>query len=250
MSFNNDVAFRTANPPVSGGFLRKIYLNTALGLMFAWDATLEKYNRLALKSEVDDLASTVNTTLTSLQNNGVTAVTATDGSGITVNRSGATVTLGTDTSVLAEKSYVDQKFATLMGGIPATTLDTIKEIADQIASDEVTSANMATQVSNLNTTVGTKANKELVVTTVTANYSATHADDVILIDTTGGAVVVTLPAATDSASKKRLSIKYVAGSSAASISSSAGIDGASTYGFVNVGESISVVSNGTVYYIV
>lgn len=51
------------------------------------------------------------------------------------------------------KSYTDTKISTLLGGTPVETLDTIKEIADQILADEQGAAALAATVANHGTRI-------------------------------------------------------------------------------------------------
>lgn len=88
------------------------------------------------------------------------------------------------------------------------------------------------------------------VTSVTANYSATINDALIVVDASSAAVTITLKPAAE-AKQKRLTIKKVdATGNLVTITGSENIDGASTQNIGVQYDSVCVMSDGTQWWLV
>jgi len=87
-----------------------------------------------------------------------------------------TITVGVDTSVIADKTYVNTAISNLINSAPAV-LDTLKEIADALGND----ANFATTIT---TALATKLN----ITTAASTYLALADTDERIQDVVGGMV--------------------------------------------------------------
>lgn len=87
-------------------------------------------------------------------------------------------------------------------------------------------------------------------TAKTANYTMTASDTAISVDTTSGAVTITLPAS-GVATGKTFHIKKIAGSASVTLSPASGtIDGSSTFAFSTTNQNVLVLFNGTNYLII
>jgi hypothetical protein len=86
----------------------------------------------------------------------------------------------------------------------------------------------------------------------TANYTATAHDLVILCDSTGGSFTITLPAVTGTDGRVYVVKKTSADANTVTIDGDGAetIDGAATYVIAVAMEAITLVSNGTAWYIV
>lgn len=100
--------------------------------------------------------------------------------------------------------------------------------------------------------VGDVVNIAVPVTSKTANYTALTSDQVILVDATSAAITITLPAASG-ASGTRFDIKKIDSSGNLVIidaNASETIDGSLTLEIVNQYDSVTIVSNGTSWFII
>jgi hypothetical protein len=88
----------------------------------------------------------------------------------------------------------------------------------------------------------------LTVRTVTSSDSVVNGDDVILVDASGGAVTLTLPAA-NSFPQKALRIKKV-DSSVNKVTLNATIDGVASRKLCSYNESVTITTNSSAYYFV
>jgi len=106
------------------------------------------------------------------------AASLTAGNGITktYNDPANTITLAVDTTVIADKTYVNNAISNLINSAPAV-LDTLKEIADALGND----ANFATTIT---TALATKLN----ITTAASTYLALADTDERIQDVAGGMV--------------------------------------------------------------
>jgi hypothetical protein len=82
--------------------------------------------------------------------------------------------------------------------------------------------------------------------TITASATANANDDAIYLDTTGGAVTLTLPGTAGTIADKRYTVKWIAGAGVATVarSSTDTIDGATSYVIPAVGGAITVQADG------
>lgn len=86
--------------------------------------------------------------------------------------------------------------------------------------------------------------------TVIADHTIDNNANVILIDSTAEAVVVLLPDASLNENRK-FTVKFIAGSNAASVASAGGlIDGSATFNFRMQYESVNFLSDGGNWYVV
>lgn len=90
----------------------------------------------------------------------------------------------------------------------------------------------------------------LSVVTKTANYVATNADDFIKVDTTAGAVTITLPAVATAIKKVFYFKKIDAVANNMVISGDGNIDGAASFTTATQYTSLSIISDGTAWWIV
>jgi hypothetical protein len=105
-----------------------------------------------------------------------TSLTAGNGITKTYDDIANTITLAVDTSVIADKTYVNTSISNLINSAPAV-LDTLKEIADALGND----ANFATTIT---TALATKLN----ITTAASTYLALSDTDERIQDVVGGMV--------------------------------------------------------------
>ena len=105
-----------------------------------------------------------------------TSLTAGNGITKTYDDVANTITLAVDTSVIADKTYVNTAISNLINSAPAV-LDTLKEIADALGND----ANFATTIT---TALATKLN----ITTAASTYLALADTDERIQDVVGGMV--------------------------------------------------------------
>jgi hypothetical protein len=105
-----------------------------------------------------------------------TSLTAGNGITKTYNDPANTITLAVDTTVIADKTYVNTAISNLINSAPAV-LDTLKEIADALGND----ANFA---STITTALATKLN----ITTAASTYLALADTDERVQDVVGGMV--------------------------------------------------------------
>lgn len=89
-------------------------------------------------------------------------------------------------------------------------------------------------------------------TTKTADYTITLADGAVLVDATGGAVVLTLPAAASASRRTFIAKKIDATANAMTLDGNGAetIDGAATKATTTQWVSFSVYSNGTAWFLV
>lgn len=90
------------------------------------------------------------------------------------------------------------------------------------------------------------------VRTETGNYTATAHDMVILVDTSGGAVTVTLPAVAGTEGRSYVIKKITTDANAVTVDGDSGdlIDGATTYVITAPYESITILSTGSAWWVV
>ena len=117
----------------------------------------------------NDTSNTLNLTATYADEEVMDAIATslTAGNGITktYNDPANTITLAVDTTVMADKTYVNTAISNLINSAPAV-LDTLKEIADALGND----ANFATTIT---TALATKLN----ITTAAATYATIASDN-------------------------------------------------------------------------
>jgi hypothetical protein len=184
------------------GWIRKTYaqLKTALGLVKA-DVGL---------GNVDNTADTAKPVSTA-QQTALNLKADLASPALTGTPTAPTAAQGTNTTQVATTAFARAEIAALVNSAPGT-LDTLGEIATALQADESTAAALAT-------TVGTKAATTYVDTqdalrelpllptaVKTTNYSAA-AQDFVPVDTTSGAVTVTLPTAP--ADKTQVGVKHI-----------------------------------------
>jgi hypothetical protein len=126
----------------------------------------------------NDTSNTLNLTATYADEEVMDAIATslTAGNGITkvYNDAANTITVGVDTSVIADRAYVNTAISNLIDGAPAL-LDTLNEIAAAIGDD----ANFVTTITNA---LATKLN----ITTAASTYLALADTDERVQDTIGG----------------------------------------------------------------
>jgi hypothetical protein len=123
-----------------------------------------------------------------------------------------------------------------------------------------TLGNGAQTVDLINICIDCSCNDTVTMNSITADYTATATDNVIIADVVGNAITVTLPDAStyfeaDGNCSEKLTIKVIDSdaettglSNTFTITSVSPIDGQTTINFLNENQSITVVSDGTNYY--
>jgi flagellar hook assembly protein FlgD len=96
------------------------------------------------------------------------------------------------------------------------------------------------------------AGRAVAVATKTASYTATAADEVILVSAASGAVTITLPAASGAAGRRYTIKKTDVGLNTVTIdgNGSETIDGALTLVIANQYEAYTIVCNGSGWFVV